>query len=78
MSSTRDDIAHQVERVLERIAEASDNADLSDEAREDLRGLWAGIQVALERFNQPAGDDPFGDSGPSAADLAGEVRHDVG
>jgi predicted Zn-dependent protease with MMP-like domain len=78
MSSTRDDIAHQVERLLERVAEASDNADLSEEAREDLRGLWAGIQVALERFNQPAGNDPFGDGGPSAADLAGKVQHDIG
>jgi hypothetical protein len=78
MSSTRDDIAHQVERVLDKIAEAQDNADLSYEAREDLRGLLAGIQVALDGFNRPAGNDPFGDSGPSAEDLAGEVRHDIG
>jgi L-lactate utilization protein LutB len=78
MSSTRDDIAHQVERLLEKVAEAEDNTDLSEEAREDLRGLWAGIQVALDGFNRPVGDGPWSDGGPTGADLAGEVQHDVG
>jgi hypothetical protein len=76
--TARDAIQREVEKMLELITVASDDTDLTKAARDDLRWLARGIGLCLNQFNQPVGDGPWSDGGPTGADLAGEVQHDIG
>jgi hypothetical protein len=76
--TVRDVVKIDLEQVLERITTLSDDTDFSKPVREDLRLLARNISAALDGFNQPVGDGPWSDCGPTGADLAGEVQHDVG
>jgi len=76
--STRDRIEEAVKALLREIAKASDDEDVTQQAREDIKRLYFGIHWQLGKFNQPDGPDPFTGGGPTREDLEGTVRHDIG
>jgi hypothetical protein len=76
--TTRDRLAIRVAEVMAEVAAAVDDGDLTNAAARDCQRLWANLSAALDGFNRPVGDGPWSDGGPTGADLAGEVRHDIG
>jgi hypothetical protein len=76
--TTRDRLAIRVAEVMAEVAAAVDDGDLTNAAGRDCQRLWAALSVALDGFNRPSVADPWSDAGPTGADLAGEVRHDIG
>ena len=67
-----------VDTLLTRLWKMSRDPWLSTQASNRVTVLASGIEQALlryERLYDPCSDT---DSGPTAADLAGEVQHDIG
>lgn len=75
--TTRERIEKAVLALLEEIAAAIDDNDLTEAARNDLIRLYAGIDHKFQAFNLPTGPDPLSDGGPTQPDIRGEVRHDI-
>jgi hypothetical protein len=76
--TTRERLAMRLIELMRDLTAVEDDTDMTKEARQDCQRLWAALSVALDGFNRPTGSDPWSDGGPTGADLAGEVQHDVG